>query len=113
GRGGGVGEGSGDALDVVGVTADYAAHQFQQRHAAPKIFVPLTQDASSIKRVPIVVRAAGEPAPLVQTLRRELRRTPGTAVGGAFTYDEVTRVGAEELLVGMAPLVPLIAIGML
>jgi ABC-type antimicrobial peptide transport system permease subunit len=34
-------------------------------------------------------------------------------IAGAYTYDAVAQVGAQELLVGTAPLVPLIAIGML
>jgi putative ABC transport system permease protein len=101
------------AVDVVGVAADYASDQFQSRHAARKLFVPLALEDRNRTRVSLVVRAAGDPAPLVQTLRRELRRTAGTVVGSAFTYDEITRIGAEELLVGTAPLVPLIAIGML
>jgi putative ABC transport system permease protein len=104
----------GPVVDVVGVAADYAVHQFQQRHLTPKLFVPLPLDAADTKRLQLVVRASADPAPLVQALRRELRRgAAGTVVGTAFTYDEITTVAAEEILVGTAPLVPLIAIGML
>ena len=105
-------EGAGETADIVGVAADYAMSQFQPRHAAPKLFVPIALDGTSVKRVQIVVRASGDPAPLVQTLRRKLR-TAGTSVGGAFTYDEITQIAAAEMLVGTAPLAPLIAIGML
>ena len=50
----------------------------------------------------------------MQTLRQEVRRgLAGTLVAGAFTYEEITIVGAKELLVGTTPLVPLSAIGML
>jgi hypothetical protein len=102
-------------FDVVGVAADYAHHQFQRRHLAPKLFVPLANDpAAQIKQLGIVVRAAGDPAPLVRTLRRELpAEVPGLTVGNAFTYDEISNISAQEILVGTAPLVPLIAIGML
>ncbi len=102
-----------DAYDIVGVVGDYASFPMQLR-ATPKLIVPLSLDGTTGKSVQLVVRAAGDPAPLVQTLRREIRRgVAGAMVGSAFTYDEWTRVGAEELLIGTAPLVPLIAIGML
>src|SRR6185295_548635 len=104
----------GATADVVGMVGDYSTSQFQPRHAAPKLFVPIALDGTEVKRVQLVVRAGGDPAPLVQPLRRELRRSlAGTQVGGAFTYEEITTVGAQEMLVGTAPLVPLIAIGML
>jgi putative ABC transport system permease protein len=104
----------GDTADIVGVVGDYSTNQFQPRHAAPKLFVPIALDGTAVKRVQLVVRATGDPAPIVQPLRRELRRSlAGTVVGNAFTYEEITIVGARELVVGTAPLVPLIAIGML
>jgi len=105
----------GSVLDIVGVAADYAHHQFQQRHLAAKLFVPLPLDAAGApKQVRIVVRAAGDPAPLIRTLRRELPASvAGLTVGNAFTYEEITQVSAQEVLVGTAPLVPLIVIGML
>jgi predicted permease len=104
----------GDTADVVGVVGDYSTNQFQVRHAAPKLFVPIALEGTDVKRVQLVVRASGDPALLVQPLRRELRRSlAGTLVGSAFTYEEITIVGAQELLVGTAPLVPLIAIGLL
>jgi putative ABC transport system permease protein len=106
-------EGGGDVA-VVGIAADYATGQFQPRHAAPRLYVPLALDDSGERRVQVVIRAGGDPALLVPALRGEIRRSlPGTVVGNAFTYDEIVRIGAQELLVGTAPLVPLIAIGML
>ena len=104
----------GTTLDVVGVASDYANDQFQLPHTAPKLFVPLALDGNDAKQLRVLVRAGGDPAPLVQTLRQEVRRgLAGALVAGAFTYEEITIVGAKELLVGTAPLVPLIAIGML
>src|SRR5262249_57392198 len=38
---------------------------------------------------------------------------PGIAVASAWTVDQVIDVGGQELLVGTAPLAPLIATGML
>jgi hypothetical protein len=104
----------GTALDIVGVATDYAHHQFQDRHVAPKLYVPLAADAGALKQLRIVVRAAGDPTPLVGALRRALpAEISGLTVGGAFTYDEISRISAQEILVGTAPLVPLIAIGVL
>jgi hypothetical protein len=101
------------SYDIVGVVADYGDHWFETRHAAPKIFLPLTTDSTVLKRLPVVVRAAA-PALLKQAVRRELRdAAAGTVVTGIFTFDEITEVAGEEMLVGTAPLVPLIAIGML
>src|SRR5262249_46910360 len=99
---------------VVGGAGDYANNQFQPPHLALKFFVPLALDASDVKRIRVLVRAGGEPAAFVQTLRQEIRRSlAGPVVASAFTYNEITSVGAEEILVGTAPLVPLIAVGML
>ena len=104
----------GATLDIVGVASDYANNQFQLPHTAPKLFVPLALDGTDAKQLHLLVRAGSDPAPLVQTLRQEIRRgLAGTLVAGAFTYEEIKIVGAKELLVGTAPLVPLVAIGML
>ena len=61
-----------------------------------------------------LVRADGDPAPLVQTVRRELRDSvKGVTVTRAFTFDQIIAVMGQEVLLGTAPLFPLIAIGML
>jgi hypothetical protein len=104
----------GAPLEIVGVAEDYAVSQFQERHSSPKLFVPLPVDDTSVKGLQVVVRAAGDPAALLQTVRREMRdAAAGNTVPSSFTYDEISRVAAQEVLVGTAPLVPLIAIGML
>jgi putative ABC transport system permease protein len=82
---------------------------------APKAYVPLpvepTKDAA---RVHFLIRAAGDPGPLAQTIRREVRdAVPGSAVSNAHTIDQVLSVMGQEILVGTAPLLPLIVIGML
>jgi predicted permease len=100
--------------DIVGVVADYSDYWLEVGHAAPKLFLPLAADSTALKRLPIVVRAVRDPASLKQALRRELRdAAAGNVVTGMFTFDEITEVAGQEMLVGTAPLVPLIAIGMM
>jgi predicted permease len=102
------------ALDIVGVVGDYATDPLQRRHLAPKLFVPLRLDEAAAKRLQILVRASADPAPLVKTVRRAVRdASAGNTVASVFTYDEIMQVAGQEMLVGTAPLVPLIAIGML
>jgi MacB-like periplasmic core domain/FtsX-like permease family len=102
------------SYDIIGVVADYGDHWLEPRHAAPKLFLPLAADASALKRLPVMVRSVRDPASLKQVLRRELRdASAGNVVTGMFTFDEVSVVAGQEMLVGTAPLVPLIAIGMM
>jgi predicted permease len=99
--------------DVVGVAADYASSQFRAAADEPRVFVPLGRDAAP-RELQVVVRAAGNPAPLVQLLRREVsQELPSTAVRLADTLTGIIRIGGQEILAGTAPLVPLISIGML
>jgi putative ABC transport system permease protein len=99
------------SYDVIGLVADYANNPFHEPDASPRIFMPLPAHAP--QRMTFLVRAA-DPNGLVQTLRRELR---AAAVGNQVTYayplDEVRHVSGQEVLVGTAPLVPLIVIGVL
>jgi ABC-type antimicrobial peptide transport system permease subunit len=78
------------------------------------VFVPLPAQSRDITRVHVVIRAEGDPAPLTQTIRPHIRDAlTGTVVAQAYTMDQIQRVIGQELLVGTAPLFPLIAIGML
>ena len=62
----------------------------------------------------MVSRAESDPGPLVQPVRRQAPEgAPGTIVSSAFTFDQIRKAGSQEVLVGTAPLVPLIAIGTL
>jgi ABC-type antimicrobial peptide transport system permease subunit len=64
--------------------------------------------------VTFLIRAAGEPGPLVESVRRTIpKAASGHTVANANTLDQINRVGSQEMLVGFAPLVPLILIGML
>ena len=104
----------GTAHDVVGVVADYAVNPLQRGGAFPKIFVPLPADTADLRSLTFIVRAHGDPAPLVQPLRRQAQQaTAGANVTGAYTFDDILVVVGQEVLVGTAPLVPLIAIGSL
>jgi predicted permease len=102
------------AYDIVGVVADYSNQPFETRNYAPKVFLPLPPESTDVKRQSFLIRAAGDPATLVQTVRREVRNAAsGNAVTSVFTFDQILTVMGQEMLVGTAPLVPLIAIGTL
>jgi putative ABC transport system permease protein len=100
------------AYEIVGIVADYANSSFQAPDRAAKLFVPL--GARPLRRdLPFLVRASGEPTALLETLRREaLAVTPGNDVR-VVTIDQVIAVGGQEMAVGTAPFVPLVATGML
>jgi putative ABC transport system permease protein len=98
------------SYDVVGLVSNYSNDPFREPDASPRIFMPLAGEPQ--RRLTFVV-SASDPSSLVQPARRALRDAAvGNAVSGVFTADEVQRVGGQEILVGTAPLVPLIAIGM-
>jgi putative ABC transport system permease protein len=100
--------------DVVGVVADYALGPAQAAGAFPKIFVPLPADTANLRSLNFLVRTESESGPLVQPLRRQAQQaTAGASVLGAFTFDEILTIIGQEMLIGTAPLVPLIAIGSL
>jgi len=100
--------------DIVGVVADYAVSPLQTAGAFPKIFVPLPEDTPNLRSLGFIVRAAADPAPLVQPLRRQApAATAGTNVTSAYTFDDIRIVIGKEMLAGTAPLIPLITIGSL
>jgi predicted permease len=106
---------AGDPHDLVGVVADYSTNPMRAGEFEPRVYVPLPVEPSKeTARVHVLVRAAGDPGPLARTLRREVRdAVPGTDVGSAHTFDQMLSVMGREILVGTAPLVPLVVIGML
>jgi putative ABC transport system permease protein len=100
--------------EVVGVVADYAKNPIQSQKSDPMLFLPLSAGSPNLTRLHFLVRAESDPAPLVQTVRREVRdAAPGMVVTNAYTFDEIIQVMGQEILIGTAPLFPLIAIGML
>ena len=100
--------------DIIGVAADYAHNPMQAASAHPRVFLPLAADVKSLRRLSFIIRAATEPGPLVQTVRHRIPDSaPGTIVTSAYTFDQIRDIGSQEVLIGTAPLVPLIAIGTL
>ena len=81
----------------------------------PKVFLPLAADAKNLRRLRFVVRAesrsrAARPAGAAR--RRPRRRRARSSPAPTRSIRSAT-VGSQEVLVGTAPLVPLIAIGTL
>jgi predicted permease len=101
-------------FDVVGVVADYASNPMRRDARDAAVFLPMTAESGEATRVFFLVRAQGDPAPLVRTVPRDVREAlAGTVVTNAYTVDQVLEVAGREILIGTAPLFPLIAIGML
>jgi predicted permease len=102
------------SYDVVGVVADYSTVPLRTGHDDPKLFLPLPSDMSGLPRLQFLVRVKGNPAALVNDVRRVLRdAAPGTSVFNVNTIDQIVAISGQEILVGTAPLLPLISIGML
>jgi hypothetical protein len=105
---------AGTPHDIVGVVADYASNPLQAGRPAPRVFVPLPLDSTEIKRLTFLVRAVNDPSTLVPTVRTDARKVaPGTIVGSVETVDEVIDIGEQEMLVGTAPFVPIVTIGVM
>ena len=89
--------------EVVGIAANYSNNPFEGPSYDAKVYVPLSQNAAELKRLQFVIRAKGDPSPLVQTIRREIRDLPGgSIVTSSFTFDQVIATGGQEMLVGTA-----------
>jgi hypothetical protein len=100
--------------DVVGVVGDYMSNPVESRLTTPKIFLPLPTDAKNITEVRFLIRASGDPALLVDPVRRALRNgPPGITVRNAFTIRRILIVQGQEYLAGTAPLFTLVVIGMM
>jgi hypothetical protein len=103
----------GTAHDVIGVAADYAMTPAQMAGAHPKVFLPIAS-GRRVRGAFFLVRAAGDPAGLVDPVRHRMRDVaPATVVSSAYTFDQTIDVMEQEMLVGTAPLFPLVAIGSL
>jgi len=98
--------------DVVGIAANFSNRSFFSEHD-PRVFLPL-MSGPALTRTTFVVRARDDPAPLVPTVRRAIRdQAPGTTVTSTYTFESIKIVSSEEIILGTAPLAPLILIGML
>ena len=104
----------GTAYEIVGVVADYADSPRLARIPDAKLFVPLAIDAPGPQRLQFIVRAEGDPAALMASIRRDVRgAAPGIRMGSLYTFDQIIMIIGQEMLVGTAPLFPLIAVGTL
>ena len=100
--------------EVVGVVAHYLNTTLQPRERDPKVFVPLATTRTDAKTMTFVVRASADPAPSPpRCAARSGMPPPATWLAALFTLDQIIAIGCQEMLVGTAPLVPLIATGML
>lgn len=102
------------AYEIVGVAADYATSPLQPRASDPKVFLPLPEPSRALGSLLFLVRASGDPAPLVQPIRRAVRESAAGSVSPrAYTFDQIAEVMGQEMLAGTLPLFPLISIGTL
>jgi predicted permease len=102
------------AYEIVGIVADYANNPLQPRSSDAKLFLPLPETTRTLSSLLFLVRASGDPAALVQPIRRAARESAaGSTSPRAYTFDQVAVIMGQEMLVGTAPLVPLISIGTL
>lgn len=101
------------SYDVVGVVATYKNTALQNPDRDPKVFVPIATQTDA-KQMTFLIRAATDPVAVERTIRRDIPATAaGNAVASAVTLDGIIDISGQEILVGTAPLVPLIATGML
>jgi ABC-type antimicrobial peptide transport system permease subunit len=103
----------GTAYEVVGVVTQYFNAAIQPTDWDPKVYLPLAAQ-SDAKQLTFIVRAAANPAAITRTLRQVAQNAAsGNLVANLYTLDEVVAIGGQEILGGTAPLVPLIATGLL
>jgi hypothetical protein len=99
---------------IVGVVADYSNSFAEFSISAPKVFVPLAPQGADTRSLFLLARADGTPAALLQPLQRVAREAaPGMTVVDAFTYAQMLDQQSAEWLVTIAPLGPLIVVGVL
>ena len=102
------------AYDIVGVVADYISTPVERRLPAPKVFLPLPAETKDSREMRFIVRATGDPAALVEPVRRALRNAVvGINVSGVVTLRQMITIVGQEYLAGTAPLFPLSVIGMM
>ena len=102
----------GNPLTVVGVVTGYKMTAIQP--VRPALFTPFAQLPSPPAGARFMIRAAGDAAPLTQTVRRDLAEMGGgITVLGVTTIEQIKQIIGQEIIVGTFPLFPLIATGML
>jgi hypothetical protein len=102
----------GSAYEVVGIVAQYVNLALQPPDLDPKVYLPLSTAVG--QQANFLIRAEGDPSPVARLLRHEVTASaPGNAVANLYTLDEVITVAGQEILVGTAPLAPLVATGVM
>ena len=102
------------SYDIIGVVSDYGTNVSGAQQAWAQVFLPLPRDGQAPTSMSFLIRAEGDPAPLLQALRRDiLDAAAGTEVRRLYSVTQLRSIVGEELLVGTAPLIPLITIGLL
>ena len=97
---------------VIGVVGDY--RRFPLSLSPPALYLPLVPDGAGATRLQFMLRAPIAASPLLEALRREVRRVgTGHTVTSTLVLDQVIAIGGSEILAGTYPLVPLIAIGLM
>ena len=95
------------SYDIIGVITDYGTNVSGAQQAHPQVFLPLARDGEAPTSMSFLIRAEGDPAPLLQSLRREMLDTAaGIEVRRLYSVAQLRRIVGEEVLVGTAPLIP-------
>jgi putative ABC transport system permease protein len=80
----------------------------------PAFYLPLSGARSPLTSITFYVRAAGNPADLLQAVQAEIRRAGvDHVVSGAFTLQSIVDIIGREILTAVYPMTPLIATGLL
>jgi putative ABC transport system permease protein len=104
----------GKSYEIVGIAGQYVNQALQPPDLDAKVFLPLDPSSAAMKQHTFIVRAARDPVATSRALRPVVRSAAaGNVVSSLYTLEEVISVGGQEILVGTAPLAPLIATGML
>jgi predicted permease len=104
----------GISYEIVGVAANYATHPLSTAQPDLRLFVPLGPPSPEVTRMTFLVRTTGNPAGVGRLVDDEVARIgSGTIVTGAETMTQIITVIGREMLVGTAPLLPLVAIGVM
>lgn len=100
--------------EIVGLVSNYTTTAFQNHDRDPKLFLPLDLGARGDRQMSFLVRATDDPVTILRSLRAEVHEAAaGNIVTSAFTLRQIMAIAGQEILVGTAPLVPLIGTGML
>ncbi len=101
----------GTSYEILGLVAQYSNYALQNHDRDPKLFLPLDSSPDRTA-MDFLVRASGDPAPLVNTLTQEVKRAEPETSARAYTLDQMAAVGAQEILATTALVLPLIAVAM-